>query len=194
MSTSQPYHHGNLRSTLLEAAEAVVDAGAERTLSLRELARDAGVSASAPYKHFPTREALLQALAVRWMAQFVDEQVAAGSDPDPARAVRGAGMAYVRWAIQHPHRFAALFTPPLSEHPDPSLQAQVTRHTELLSQLARSAQHAGLVEATPSAPVRLWATVHGLATLANLGLIPTAAVEGAIRDTLRSTADRPSTR
>src|SRR3954462_2477969 len=62
--TERPYHHGNLRSALLERAHRTVRERGVQALSLRELARDAGVSHGAPRRHFPDRDALLDALAM----------------------------------------------------------------------------------------------------------------------------------
>jgi AcrR family transcriptional regulator len=98
----QPFHHGNLRAELLERAQAVLrERGVDR-LSLRELARDAGVSHGAPRSHFSDRDALLEALAERGFDQLAkaieDEARALPADmeagPDLLRAAGGAFLAF----------------------------------------------------------------------------------------------------
>ncbi len=95
------YHHGNLRSVLLAEAERTLRDGGIDGLSLRELARRAGVSSAAPRRHFPDRQALLDALAGVGFDRLADEIAAAierGGDDYPAR-LRAAAVAYIRFAI-----------------------------------------------------------------------------------------------
>ena len=63
-TAARPYHHGNLREALLLAGEQALEAGGAQNLSLRELAREVGVSHAAPRRHFPDKQALLDALAL----------------------------------------------------------------------------------------------------------------------------------
>ncbi|MQY21964.1 TetR/AcrR family transcriptional regulator [Nocardia macrotermitis] len=96
------YHHGNLRSVLLAEAERTLrDEGIDQ-LSLRELARRAGVSSAAPRRHFPDRQALLDALAGVGFDRLAEELAAAidrGGDDYPAR-LRAAAIAYIRFATR----------------------------------------------------------------------------------------------
>src|SRR5699024_10733670 len=109
MSTSS-YHHGDLRNALLTAAERIIDADLTRRFSLRELAREAGVSHAAPYKHFATQAELVAELAQRWMTQFVDvQEAAARSAGGPLADLLAAGEAYAHWAADHPSRFTVIF-------------------------------------------------------------------------------------
>src|SRR4051795_10857427 len=99
--STRPYHHGNLRSALLEAAERTLADGGE--LSLRELAREVGVSHAAPRRHFAGKQALLDALAEdgfeRLGADLRSSAAAAG--PGLAAAPPPLGRAYVRFATEH---------------------------------------------------------------------------------------------
>src|SRR4029079_8364193 len=99
----KPYHHGDLRRTLLDAALALVASQGVGALSLRELARKAGVSHAAPYRHFESREALLAALATEGFLGLGAEmmQTAAG-EPNPLLRFRALGVAYVIYAVRHP--------------------------------------------------------------------------------------------
>ncbi len=70
MTTSRSYHHGDLRASLLDAAEALLEAAPERQLTLREVAKSAGVSHAAPYHHFASLADLLAAIAARGFARL----------------------------------------------------------------------------------------------------------------------------
>jgi len=97
---TQPYHHGTLRTALLEAAEAILDRDGIGALTLRAAAREAGVSHAAPTHHFGDLSGLLTALAasgfVRFRAHLQAEVVAAG--PDPGARLIALGRGYVGFA------------------------------------------------------------------------------------------------
>src|ERR1700679_2813532 len=100
----RPYHHGNLRSALLAAAERTVRERGVQSLSLRELAREIGVSHGAPRRHFPDRQALLNALAESGFARLGSElrtAADAGGEDFQAR-LRATAAAYIRFAIRDP--------------------------------------------------------------------------------------------
>src|SRR5690242_4627498 len=108
------YHHGDLRRTLLEASlELIAESGLD-ALSLREVARRAGVSPGAPYHHFESREQLLTALAVDGFALLGEAmrsaRDAAGAE-DVIERFGAIGEAYVRFALAHPAHFRLMFRP-----------------------------------------------------------------------------------
>lgn len=149
MSTfSKPYHHGDLRAALLDAADALLDGGGDGAVSLREAARTAGVSATAAYRHFVDKDSLLAALAARHFAEF---GAALGG-----RALDDMGVAYLRFALARPGRFRLMFGP---------LLQRSDQHVELAA--ASSAALQALYAAAPSqdAALRAWGLVHGLAHL-----------------------------
>ena len=156
MSTSdRPYHHGDLRAVLLDAADGLLDQGGDGAVSLREAARLAGVSPTAAYRHFADKDALLAALAVRGFQAFGAELGAAAMAADGAPLV-ASGRAYVRFALARPGRFRLMFGP---------LLARAEAHPALLAAshqafLALQANAGGRDEA-----LRRWAMVHGLAHL-----------------------------
>src|SRR4051794_22103421 len=114
--TERRYHHGDLRRTLLDAALGIVEKAGPGALSLRELARRAGVSHAAPYRHFPSREALLGALAVEGFRGLGAEmQACAGDERDPLPRFRALGLAYVRYAVAHPGHFKVMFSSDLHD-------------------------------------------------------------------------------
>lgn len=98
------YHHGDLRPALLRAAAKILEKEGSDAVSLRDLARRAGVSHTAPYRHFPDRRALLAALAEEGFAQLAAEL--------EGRPWREQAVAYVRFAIANPERFRLMFTRP----------------------------------------------------------------------------------
>ena len=108
--SGKPYHHGDLPTALLDAADTLLDQGGDGAVSLREAARMAGVSPTAAYRHFADKEALLAALALRGFEAFaaaMDQAVAAGgATPYVAR-----GRSYLRFALARPGRFRLMFGP-----------------------------------------------------------------------------------
>lgn len=185
MSTSG-YHHGALRAALLDVAEHAIDEGAPaHALSMRELAREVGVSHAAPYKHFEDRVALVEALAARWLDELCDEQRLAAVG-DPREALLAAGRAYVRWGVRHPRRIAIMYDPTINHGPDAesALGAAAARHAELLASLVGDAARVGVVGDAQVDAARLWATVHGLATLVSLGHLPAASVDAVLEASL----------
>lgn len=163
MSTSEkPYHHGDLRAALIDAGEALLDAGGD--ISLREAARMAGVSPTAAYRHFADKDALLAALAVRGFQEFGRAlgEAAAGA---PADVVVALGRAYLRFALARPGRFRLMFGPLLARVGDqiPELQDAARRSFAALEGAAGDRDEA----------LRRWSLVHGLAHLLLDGAIRT---------------------
>jgi AcrR family transcriptional regulator len=180
MSTSgrqkAAYHHGDLRAAILAAAAEILEKEGLAALSLREVARRAGVSHNAPYRHFPERESLLAALAADGFALLAETQREAAG----AQGLRGMGEAYVRFALEHPQRFLLMFggAVQISKHPD--LREVATRTFEGLS--GALADRAAGARGASDASVAAWALVHGLAHLLMDERIATAARTGRTRE------------
>lgn len=102
----QPYHHGNLREVLIEAAYHLVDAQGPEAVSMRGLAREAGVSSAAPFRHFSDKQVLLDAVAERAVATLGRklDQVT-GERADALTQFRAMTVTYVRFAAEHPNLF-----------------------------------------------------------------------------------------
>src|ERR1700756_566067 len=109
--TERPYHHGNLRSALLAAAERTVRERGVQELSLRELAREVGVSHGAPRRHFVDRQALLDALAEAGFARLGSElrDAFAKAGDEFEERMRVVGAAYSRFAIRDPDLLELMF-------------------------------------------------------------------------------------
>src|SRR5882724_10787685 len=104
----KPYHHGDLRRVLIDAALGLAEEGGAEAVSVREAARRAGVSPGAPFRHFPSRVALMTAVAEEAQRRFRAEiEVALSEVPagDPLARFRALGMAYLRWAMRNPAHF-----------------------------------------------------------------------------------------
>ena len=106
---TRAYHHGDLRSALVEAGLKALETQAIGDLSLRQLAREVGVSATAVYRHFPDKQALLGALAEAGMEQLGKAQQAAAAVTTPEDMFAATGRAYVRWALANPALFRLAF-------------------------------------------------------------------------------------
>ena len=120
MSSRDAYHHGDLRATILaEAAVLVADRGADG-LSLRELARAAGVSDAAPARHFTDRRGLFTALATEGFGMLADALKNARPD------FLDAALAYVRFALDHPGHYDVMFDKSLYDAADLDLVAAET--------------------------------------------------------------------
>jgi AcrR family transcriptional regulator len=137
------YHHGDLREAILEAAGRMIEKEGLAGLSVREAARRAGVSHTAPYRHFPDRKALLAALAAEGFSQLAKVL--------ENRSGRELAEAYVRFALEHPQRFRLMF-------------ASGRAHADLRAQFGAAFSELGAGASLAAAAA--WALVHGLAQLA----------------------------
>lgn len=151
-------------------------------ISLREVARRAGVSHNAPYHHFGDRAALLGALGVRGMAALLAAQEKAVAEADaPVARVRALGLAYVSYAAANPQAFALVFDPDYCAAGEPSAEMAplIARNEELLAtEVAALVQEPGYEGRDPLAlAAALWSTVHGMAQLVILGHLPFEAAE-----------------
>ncbi|MFI6731330.1 TetR/AcrR family transcriptional regulator [Nonomuraea sp. NPDC050451] len=168
------YHHGDLRAALLDAAEGLVRERGADGWSLREASARVGVSPSAAYHHFASRDTLVRALSERVLSRLGDRladacERAAGMTADPHRRLVALGRGYLRWAIEDPAVarlvFGAGATGPdsrVSPHPHDVLTAELDRLADLGALPAAS---------RPGAEFVVWAPIHGLAVLLIDGLI-----------------------
>lgn len=170
MPQRRSYHHGDLRRVLLDASLALVEERGISALSLREVARKAGVSHNAPYHHFPDKGNLLAAIAEEGFQALARESTAAraAAGTDPRARLEACGQAYVRFALKSPAHFRVMFRPELV---DPECHASLVPAAEptfqMLVQGVIDCQEAG--QAPPGDPMPLvltcWSVVHGIASL-----------------------------
>ena len=166
------YHHGDLRRALLEAAMVILDRDGEAGLQLRDLARALDVSPAAPYRHFDSRAALLEALAVTGFQRFtkVMEAVAEESTKDTLRLAMG--RAYVQFALEQPGLFRLMFSSQLRRDNRPALRMAADAAFETLRHVTGSDTRPERIAALAS-----WTQVHGLAVLLLDGQIAARAGE-----------------
>jgi AcrR family transcriptional regulator len=116
------YHHGDLRSALVDAAIGVIAERGVRDFSMAEASRRLGVTTAAPYRHFADRDELLAAVAARGLAVFAAMLSAAADAADPAQRLAAMAGAYVRFAAEQRPLFDALFSSGLDKSRHPELQ------------------------------------------------------------------------
>lgn len=166
VSTSKTYHHGDLRAALLEAGLAHLESGGEADISLRQLAREAGVSATAVYRHFPDKKALLVALAATGIARLGEAQrLASDAAGGGAAGFAATGRAYVRFALANPALFRLAFT-----HGDHA--GTPTTSCDAPSQILRGYSEAFAGNDAERLALQAWAVAHGLAMLMLDGRLP----------------------
>jgi AcrR family transcriptional regulator len=162
----RPYHHGDLRSALLAAAESELSERGMEGFSLRSVAKRAGVSHAAPAHHFGDAQGLLTALAAEGFRQFVAAQSAreAAAAKDPASQLVAAGLGYVDFAMARPTLFRLLWQSERPDFSDTSLgEASGAAYQHLVDQVTAAG---GTSNADAAAA---WAVSHGLADLLAAG-------------------------
>ncbi|WP_393082061.1 TetR/AcrR family transcriptional regulator [Streptomyces sp. LN704] len=153
----RPYHHGDLRRAILSAALDVIAAEGPSALSLRDLARRAGVSHAAPAHHFKDRTGLLTAIAAEGHG-LLAASLAEATD------LREAGVHYVRFAREHPAHFQVMFTPELLRANDVELTTARALTADSLRRAVAARRPAPDVD-PGLASVAAWSLAHGFATL-----------------------------
>ena len=158
------YHHGDLRSAVVEEGLRLLNDREADSLSLREIARNVGVSATALYRHFPDKASLLGALATAGYALLADEQRDAALAQGPERFAQ-LGRAYVRFAVAHPALFRLIFVnSPANMHVHsiaPTGSAAALLEQGVVQMMGADASP----EARFAVMLRAWSLVHGLSML-----------------------------
>ena len=189
-TSERRYHHGNLRAALLEAAEAALARGGADALSLREVAREVGVSHAAPRRHFADRRALLDALAVDGFGRLgreMDEAIESAGDSFSERFA-ALGRAYFRFATEQAALLGVMYD---SKHGSDEVRAAA--ESAFVAPLEMIARGQGSGEVVPGEITRLativWASLHGLATMANNGMLGDASPAEVLDDAVKRLLD-----
>ena len=157
MRHGRSYHHGDLRNALLDAARAILEQESLAELSLRAVARKAGVSHAAPYRHFPNHEALLVELAIEGFVELRDEIKSALASPDiESDRIAKIGAAYMRFVARRPALASLMFGPQL---PNRDTFPNLGEMADAVGNEIGTALH------DPALGLAVWAAVHGLAML-----------------------------
>jgi AcrR family transcriptional regulator len=184
MGEKDNYHHGALREALLAEAMTSLEKDGIQGLSLRGLAEAAGVSKTAPYRHFASKRDLLVTLSAEGFREFADrlgESQAAPAGPgDPLVGVRALSEAYLAFAKKHPALYRLMFSRLGYSLHSESCRLNSERALATLFETVRQAQEAGWRQQQEGRALAfsVWASVHGWASLLIDGLLP----EGVLRD------------
>jgi len=164
------YHHGDLKNTLIKAGMEIISKEGLGGLSLRKVAKKAGVSHTAPYAHFTDKLALIAAISTEgYRRLFVQISAAVESNHnDPQHLLVEVGWAYIQFALKDPKLFKVMFSGVIEQEKDyPDFREMAQKNFQLLVTLVKTGQEAGLL--APASPdlvaVRLWSLVHGFIML-----------------------------
>jgi len=165
----RPYHHGDLRRVIVETAAAMLSEENGWQFTLREVARRAGVSHGAPYKHFPDKDALLAELALRGFDQLGEQMRAAvTSTPRSARkAILAVGHAYIKFGLSNRSLYRLMFTASGAATQGIQLSERALATMGVLQELLQRGQQSGVFKRKPvqGQAAACWAQVHGLTML-----------------------------
>jgi len=180
-SAPTPYHHGDLRSALLDAAEQSLRQGGAADISLRGLARELGVSHAAPRRHFADKQELLDAVAELGWSR-VDEEMRAADETVDGQDLQAhliaRGIRYVRFAIDNPALIELMFAYKTSgRRPPPPPNAVGPSSIDLLVVARRRGE---LAVSSGQLARAVWAQLQGIAALAIGGFIPDVDLDAAV--------------
>ncbi|WP_019629309.1 TetR/AcrR family transcriptional regulator [Actinomadura atramentaria] len=180
-TAGRPYHHGSLPETLIEHAVRLLDESGADAVTVREVARRAGVSPSAPFRHFPDRAALLAAVTEAVAVDFTRIYTAAVDSDDPL-PFRALGRAFVHYALDHPHRFALLRGAVFNADRAPVLDEGHRAFTDDITAMIADAQRRGELRAADPALVLVaaQALVYGLSQMFVDGYLDAARADALI--------------
>ena len=168
-SSARPYHHGDLRRAVLDAAVAAIAESGPAALSLRDLARRAEVSHAAPAHHFGDKAGVLTALAAEGYALLADALL---ETHDRTGDFLEVGVAYVQFAIEHRAHFEVMYRPDLYDSEDPGVRDARERASKALYAGAATVSGRPADVDTRIAGVSAWSLVHGFASLWLHGSLP----------------------
>ena len=171
----KPYHHGDLSSALLTAAEAMVERVGVEALSLRELTREIGVSNNAPRRHFPSKQILLDALALQGFERLGTalDRAASSEEPDIVRRLLKLAHAHIRFVMKHPSLFRLMFA--AKQRPEAPPELLEASHKALMAGPLTIAFGQSTGQVVAGDPQRLaitvFAAVEGLVSLSSDGKV-----------------------
>ncbi|MFD8600210.1 TetR/AcrR family transcriptional regulator [Kitasatospora sp. NPDC059646] len=168
------YHHGDLRAACVRAARELLEEDGSASLSLRAVARRAGVSPTAPYRHYADRDALVSAVAAEGYAELAAQLAAAHPSPRTPEDLADVAVAYVRFALDRPAMFRVMFAEPC----DPTSEERVAA-TAAMREYVHTVVRGVFPDSDPEAlSTAVWAVVHGLAFLHLDGKLDASSPEG----------------
>jgi AcrR family transcriptional regulator len=176
---SNTYHHGDLKNALIKAGVEILAKEGLGGLSLREVARRAGVSHAAPYAHFKDKQALIAAISTEGHTRIYREisEIIEQYPDDPLRQLVLAALAYLAFGLDEPDLFRITFSGVLEQERDyPALVEMTHKNFELIKEIVSRCRTTGIFqEGTDELLAQsLWGTVHGLISLIQQGQVSSA--------------------
>ncbi|MEH6361450.1 MAG: TetR/AcrR family transcriptional regulator [Amylibacter sp.] len=168
--TRKGYHHGNLKQALIEATIKLIEEKGPTGFTILQAAKQAGVSAAAPYRHFKGREDLITEVAKQGFAMFADllEYAYTKGSGSPVASLEATGRAYLAFARKHPGHYIAMFESGVSINADPDLAAVANRAINVLVKAADNLSSNLPTEKRPPSTMvsqHIWAMSHGIVEL-----------------------------
>lgn len=170
MPKKTQYHHGDLKNALIEAGIQILSKEGVGALSLRKVARQAGVSHAAPYAHFTDKQALIAAISTEGYKELYERisQAAVRYANDPLRQFVESSWAYVAFALDEPAHFKITLSGVVEKEKDyPAFVEIAQKNYQLLLEIITACQSAGILD--PGAPdlmaVSVWGLIHGFVSL-----------------------------
>jgi AcrR family transcriptional regulator len=179
-----PYHHGDLKNALIQAGVEILAEEGLGALSLRKVAKQAGVSHAAPYSHFVNKQALVAAISTEGFKQlyFQIEGVFEVYRDDPKNLLIETAWAYVQFAVNEPDRFKLMFSSVLEKEKEYAEFVEISQENfSQLVKIVEVCQQKGVLKSGASdvIAVSVWSTVHGFTSLLLEGQISHTVLEKA---------------
>ena len=164
------YHHGDLKNALVKAGIQILSKEGLGGLSLRRVAKKAGVSHTAPYAHFADKQALIAAISTEGYHQLYEQLTTTveTNHGNPQNLLVEVGWAYVQFALKDPELFKVMFSGVIEQEKDyPDFREISQKNFQLLVGIVKTYQETGLLSPEPVdlVAVRLWSLVHGFIML-----------------------------
>jgi len=158
--------HGDLRMELLREGLALLDTQGIDAVTIRAVARNAGVAHSAPANHFPSRQAMLTALAAKIFADIADQTIAAITDKEDGseHAIQAFAQTCIQFAFDTPNRYQLIWQRQLIDQDDPAVAREMERvYTALLSSLSQDQANRRVDIETDA--IAIWSMIHGYVSM-----------------------------
>jgi AcrR family transcriptional regulator len=170
------YHHGDLKNSLIQAGKQILAREGVSGLSLRKVARQAGVSHAAPYAHFTDKQALIAAISTDGFQQLYDKLAATieRHRDDPQRQLIESAWMYIQFAVHEPDTFKIMFSGVLEREKDYPAFVDISQRTfKLVEQIVAICQQMGVLRpgAADVMAVVVWGLVHGIISLVTMGQV-----------------------
>ncbi len=168
--TAEPkaYHHGDLHEALVQSAGQLLREGGPEALTLRAVARHAGVSQAAPYRHFADRRALVASVAEQGFRRLQDAMLDAAQRGDGREGLKQLAVAYVTFAHKNPAEYRIMFGPEVAVRTDlPELRETSRGVLDFVQRGIEALQEAKLIAPGNAAAIAaaIWSMLHGLVML-----------------------------